>query len=233
MERRMVIPGELVWQGDARLGEGVYRDGRDIFASTVGLLDEKAGIIRVIPMTGKYFPKVGDSVIGTVVGAQFTNWEVDINSAYSGILSANDFFREVDPRSTDLNTVLTPGTTISAVVREVTHSKKVFLTMQESSARILKGGRIIEIIPAKVPRVIGRRSSMLNTIRDESTCKIVVGQNGWIWIDGEPTLADIAVRVIRRVEREAHKSGLTNDIKEMIAKEREEYETRTTREIDS
>lgn len=228
MERRMVLPGELVATGDVRLGEGVYREGENVYSSTVGLLDEKQEAIRVIPMTGKYFPKVGDFVVGMVVGALFTNWEVDLNSAYSGLLNAHDFFREVDPRETDLNTVMAPGTMIYAEVREITHSKKVYLTMQERAARILKGGRMMEIIPAKVPRVIGRNSSMLNTIRDESGCRVIAGQNGWIWIDGEPLRSDIVERVIRMVEKEAHKSGLTDAVKEMLVKERENYESRTT-----
>ncbi|MFQ5815149.1 MAG: exosome complex RNA-binding protein Rrp4 [Candidatus Hydrothermarchaeaceae archaeon] len=232
MERKMVIPGELVGAGDVRLGVGVYRDGEDIYSSTVGLLDEKKGNIRVIPITGKYFPRVDDFVIGMIKGAQFTNWGVDINSAYSGILNAADFFRKVDPRETDLNTILTPGTMVYAKVREITYSRKVFITMQESVARVLKGGRLVEMTPAKVPRVIGRKSSMLNTIRNESGCRIRVGQNGRIWIDGEPALRDIVERALKKIEGEAHRSGLTESIKELITKEREEYESRKTQEID-
>jgi exosome complex component RRP4 len=228
----MVIPGELVASGDVRLGGGVYRDGGGVYSSTVGLLDEKNGFVRVIPVTGKYFPQVGDYVIGMVEGAQFTSWDVDINSAYSGILNSNDFFRRVDPMETDLNTVLAPATMLYARVREVTHSKKVYLTMQERVARILKGGRLIEISPAKIPRVIGRKSSMLNILKKESGCKILVGQNGRIWVDGEPAIVDIVERAVRRIDMEAHRSGLTDAIKELITREREEYESGKTREID-
>ncbi len=229
MQRRMVIPGELIAKGDIRLGVGVYKDGEEVYAATVGILDEKKGSIRVIPVTGKYFPRVGDFVIGVVEGAMFTNWSVDINSAYSGVLNANDFFRRVDPRETDLNTVLAPGTMIYAQVREITHSKKVFTTMLEREAKIVKGGRVVEMSPAKVPRVIGRASSMLNIIRDESGCRVLVGQNGLIWIDGEPGLVGIVEKAIEKIEREAHKGGLTDTIKELIKKEREEYESRKTR----
>jgi len=229
MERRMVIPGELVATGDIRLGVGVYRDGEDIFAATVGILDEKAGNVRVIPVTGKYFPRIGDFVVAVVQGTSFTNWNLDLNSAYSGILNANDFFRRVDPRETDLNTVLAPGTMIYVKVREITYSKKVFTTMEDRVARLLKGGRIIEMTPAKVPRVIGRSSSMLNIIRDGTGCKVMVGQNGLVWADGETGLVDIVERAVGRIEIEAHKPGLTDTIKEQIEKEREEYESRTTR----
>ncbi len=227
--RRMVIPGDLVAKGDVALGAGVYKDGDEVYAATVGLLDEKMGRIRVIPVTGKYFPQVDDFVIGTIKGARFTNWDVDINSAYSGLLNAGDFFRRVDPRETDLNTVLEPGTVIYAMVREITYSKKVFITMLESVSRILKGGRLIEISPTKIPRVIGRKSSMLNTIRDGSGCRVVAGQNGLIWVDGEAALADIAERAILRIEKESHTSGLTEKIKDLINEERDEYESRTTR----
>ncbi|MEE8168266.1 MAG: exosome complex RNA-binding protein Rrp4 [Candidatus Hydrothermarchaeales archaeon] len=221
MERRMVIPGELLVEGEHQLGSGVYREGNSVYASTLGLLDEKSGYVRVIPITGKYIPTVEDFVIGKVEESQFSNWYVDINSAYTGALNAKDYFRDVDPRETDLNTILAPGDVIYAKVREITHSKKVYITMTERRAQVLKKGRLIDMAPVKVPRLIGKKSSMISMITDESKCKIIVGQNGWIWMDGKPAMVDLVVRAIRRIEEEAHKSGLTDTIKKMIIEERE------------
>lgn len=217
----MVIPGELVVEGEHKLGGGVYREGNSVYSSTLGLLDEKSGYVRVIPITGKYIPKVGDFVIGKVEESQFSNWYVDINSAYTGILNANDYFRDVDPHEIDLNTILAPGDVIYAKVREITHSKKVYITMAERRARVLKKGRLIDMVPVKVPRLIGKKSSMISMIKEESKCKIIVGQNGWIWMDGKPATVDLVVRAIKRIEEEAQKSGLTDAIKKMIIEERE------------
>jgi exosome complex component RRP4 len=68
-----------------------------------------------------------------------------------------------------------------------------------------------------VPRVVGKKKSMLNIIRDHTQTKIVVGQNGWIWIKGDNT--ELAIKAIKKVEREAQSQGLTDRIIEMLEKE--------------
>ncbi len=220
MSRRMVIPGELVAEGEYKLGDGVYREGDSVYSALLGLLDEARGHIRVIPFTGKYTPKVGDFVIGKVEDSQFSFWRVDINSAYSGILNASDHPRDVDPHETSLHTILAPGELVYAMVREVSPSKKVFITLEERGARVLKKGRIIGIIPAKIPRVIGKKGSMLSVL-NETGCKILVGQNGRIWADGQPARVDLLERAIKQIGEEAHKGGLTDTIRNMIIEERE------------
>ena len=43
MERRFVIPGELVAEGRVKIGDGVYREGGRVYASVLGLLDTSKG----------------------------------------------------------------------------------------------------------------------------------------------------------------------------------------------
>lgn len=224
----MVIPGELVAEGDYMLGDGVYREKDKVYSSVLGLLDIKGKGIRVIPLTGKYLPKVGDFVIGMINDIEFSNWYVDINSAYSAVLNASDYFRDIDPFQADLSKVLGMGDTIFARVREITPRKKVYITMKERGARVLKKGRLVEVTPPKVPRIIGKKGSMLSMIKRGTGCKILVGQNGRVWLDGKPEIVDIAARAIGRIEEEAHTAGLTDRIKNMIKEEREEYESRRT-----
>jgi exosome complex component RRP4 len=227
MERKLVIPGEEVAEGKVKLGEGVYRDGDRVYASVLGLLDTTRGVVRVIPLTGRYFPKVGDFVIGTVKGTVYeTAWEVDINCPYSAILNASDYYREIDPFRTPLRRIMSPGTTIYAYVREVTPNRRIYITLRQRGSRVIKGGRLIEISPAKVPRVIGRKRSMISMIVKETGCRMLVGQNGLVWIKAKPEIADLVERAVKKIEAEAHTSGLTDRIKEMIVKEREKYEGR-------
>lgn len=221
MERRIVIPGELIGESGQKVGDGVYREGDRLYASILGLLDAQKDFVRVIPLAGKYMPKVDDFVIGTIVDSQLSSWSVDINSAYNGILNASDYYRDIDPFQTDINKIMTPGELIYAQVREITHSKKVYITMAERGARALKDGRIIDVMPPKIPRVIGKKSSMITMIKKESNCNILVGQNGKVWIDGKPPMVDIVVKAIRKIEAEAHKAGLTDSVRDMIIKERE------------
>ncbi len=221
--RRFVVPGEEVASGRVKLGEGVYREGDRVYAAVLGLLDTSRGVVRVVSLAGRYYPKVGDFVIGTVTGTIYeTAWSVDISSPYTAILNSSDFHREVDPFRVPLMKVMRPGTAIYAYVREVAPTKGVYLTMKQRGCRILKGGRLVEISPAKVPRVIGRKRSMLGMLTKETGCRILVGQNGIIWVSCRSTgMEDLVERAVRKIEAEAHTSGLTDRIKEMIVRERE------------
>ena len=100
----------------------------------------------------------------------------------------------------------------------VTSQKLVDVTMKGPGLRKLKGGRIIDVSTHKVPRIIGKQGSMVVMIKDATKCNIVVGQNGWIWIDGEPTNELLAIQTIRKIEKESHLSGLTDRIKEFLEK---------------
>jgi len=53
-------------------------------------------------------------------------------------------------------------------------------------------------------------------VKDATRCNISVGQNGLIWIDGEPVDELLAIQTIRKIERESHMSGLTDKIKEFL-----------------
>jgi len=43
---------------------------------------------------------------------------------------------------------------------------------------------------------------MVSLIKNATGCKIIVGQNGVIWIDGEPKNEVIAIEAIRKIEEE-------------------------------
>lgn len=220
MPRRLVIPGEQIAEGKYKLGGGVFKEGEKIYSSVMGLLDEGDNFLRVIPMVGKYMPKVGDFIIGIIESSQRGFWDVDINSAYSANLNAYDYYRDIDPQS-ELFRILAPGDVVHVYLREITPTRRVYVTMTERGARTLKGGRLLKISPTKIPRVIGKKNSMVAMIMRECNCNILVGQNGRIWLDGKPRDTNLAVRAIEQIEKEAHTSGLTDRIKEMITRERE------------
>ena len=221
MERKIVIPGEELAEGDYKIGDGVYRDKNKLYSSVLGLLDLKEDGVRVIPLRGKYMPKLDDFVIGTIVDIEFSNWYLDINSAYSAVLNAGDYFRDIDPFQADISKVMGIGDSIFAKIREITPRKKVYVTMKEMGARTLNGGKLFEVTPTKVPRMIGKKGSMLSMIKKETGCNIVVGQNGMIWLDGKFELMDLATKVVKIIEEEAHTTGLTERIKSIIIKESE------------
>jgi len=85
--------------------------------------------------------------------------------------------------------------------------------MKGPGLRKLKDGRIIRVNAMKVPRIIGKRGSMVSMVKQATGCTLVVGQNGLVWLKGEPEQEIMAVDAIRKIEREAHVSGLTERMK--------------------
>jgi len=97
---------------------------------------------------------------------------------------------------------------------------KVELTLSDQRLGVLKSGRILEISPAKVPRLIGRGGSMISMLKNETKCNIFVGQNGTIWINGKEKDMNLAAKAIMIIESEAHLDGLTDRIGKFLRDER-------------
>jgi exosome complex component RRP4 len=60
-EKSIVVPGEELVEGmDYLPGTGTFREGDKIFASKLRLGQVENKLIKVIPLTGVYMPKVAD-----------------------------------------------------------------------------------------------------------------------------------------------------------------------------
>ena len=101
-------------------------------------------------------------------------------------------------------------------VVDVDEIKKAKLGLKGRGMGKFKGGIIVDIAPTKVPRLIGKKGSMINMIKDKTKCKIVVGQNGLVWVKGDGDMEQLTKNVIHLIEAEAHTSGLTNKIKNKL-----------------
>lgn len=220
MIRKMVLPGEFIVEGDLKLGGGVFREDKRVYSLVLGLLDLTENFVKVIPLKGKYVPKAHDFVIAEIDDMDFGAWYADIGAASSTTITAKDYFSERDGFQEDISKAMRIGDAVYAMIREISPRKRVFLSMRERGSRKLRGGRIIEVTPAKVPRIIGRKGSMISMIKQETGCRVLVGQNGRVWIEGAPERMDLVVRIIERIEKDAHTQGLTQNIKDMIMKER-------------
>ena len=86
--------------------------------------------------------------------------------------------------------------------------------MQDERARKLSGGKVINVEAVKVPRIIGKQGSMISMIKRKTGSNIVVGQNGIIWLQGGDEA--LSTTVIKMVERESHKEGLTDSIEKFL-----------------
>lgn len=218
-DKTIVTPGEELAEGmDFLPAEGTFRDNNKIISSGLGLMNINGRVIKTIPVAGRYAPKKGDTIIAKVTNILMSGWILDIDSAYSAVLSvkeAKDFIR----RDEDLTRYYSIGDYILTNIVMVTSQRLVDASMKGPGVRKLIGGRIIKVNPHKVPRIIGKKGSMVSMIKQATDSNITVGQNGLVWISGSPENEIIVVKTIKKIEQEAHISGLTDRVKIFLEKE--------------
>ena len=100
-------------------------------------------------------------------------------------------------------------------------SKGIDLTAKLRGLGKLERGMIVFINSNKVPRVIGREGSMINLIKQETNCDIVVGQNGIVWIKGEKVEDELKAKdAILFVVSKSYVEGLTEKVEKYFREKR-------------
>lgn len=225
-KREIVTPGDLIAEGGYVAGDNAYKEGNKIFATRVGLVNYEGRRIHVVALKAFYVPMVGDLVIGKVVDVNLGGWTLDIKAPHLATLRASDALnRPFSPHKDDLPSIFDAGDLILSKVVAYDRTRDPLLTVRESGLGKITRGQITEITPPKIPRVIGRKGSMVNMLKKETGCQITVAQNGLILVMGK-TVEDerLAIMAIRKIEQEAHTKGLTERVTEMILKEKEGVE---------
>ena len=98
-------------------------------------------------------------------------------------------------------------------------TKKLQITLKDRNLYKIKGGYITEVEPTRVPRIIGKKGSMIALIKKYIRCRIFVGQNGRIWIDGDTEAIEKVQNIIQIIEKNSISYGLTNRIESLLKKD--------------
>jgi exosome complex component RRP4 len=197
--REIVLPSQYLGEmKDLKPGRGTYIEQGKIFANKLGILDRRSNYVNVVPLKGRYDAYAGDFVIGIVQEAMSSSWLVNINAPYPALLHVNEVPWDVDFGETEK--YLQHGDSVMAKVLSVDVEKKLQITLKDRNLYKIKGGFITYIEPSKVPRLIGKKGSMISLIKQYTRCRIFVGQNGRIWIDGDDDNIAIFLHVIRKIE---------------------------------
>ncbi len=220
-DKEIVVPGEVLATGiDYLPAYGTFREEDKIVAQYLGLVTIAGRLLKIVPLRGKYIAKPGDVVIGKITNITMSNWFIDIGTPYEAGLSMKDATSDYVERGADLSQYFNIGEILVTQVTNVIKNKIIDLTMKGPGLRKLKGGRIIEVTPSKVPRIIGKQGSMISMVKEATNCRITVGQNGRIWISSEDPVKElVAIKAIEKIENESHLEGLTDRIKEFLDKE--------------
>lgn len=206
--RELAVPGMLLAEGDYIDENGTHKEHGKVYASVVGIVYIDRRKVRVVALKGKYIPKQGDSVIGIISDERFNGWKVDINSPYEADLNQKDIYLS---RYQSLKV----GDLVYARIVRITEIFETSLYAKRPYGR-LDNGILIEIQSARVPRLIGRKGSMIKMINEKTGSIITVGQNGLVWIRGGDK--ELAAQACQMVDREAHIPGLTDRVSEFLSR---------------
>ncbi len=217
-KRKYVVPGDVITSGPYRPEQNVILDGERIIATAVGTSEIYDDTVRVISLTGKYIPKINDLVVAKVLSHSSLSWELDINSSYVGFLPAADVFgRDFSAHADELNSKLKKGDLVVARIANSDRSRDPLLTISDRELGKIESGELVKISPSKVPRLIGKRGTMIQTIEMATGAIITIGQNGWLVVSCENSDGLLkAIKAIQMVEEQAHIANLTDKVKSML-----------------
>lgn len=217
-KRKFVIPGDVITTGPFRAEQNTVLEDDRIVATTIGISEIFDDAVKVIPLTGRYIPKINDLIVGKVIRHTSLSWELDINSCYVGFLPGQDIFgRDFAAHADELSSRLKNGDLVVARIANFDRTRDPLLTVADRDLGKIDSGELVKISPSKVPRLIGKRGTMIQTIEMASGATITIGQNGLIVIDcPNPEGLLKAKKAVRMIEEQTHIPNLTDRVKEML-----------------
>ena len=218
LKKRFVLPGDVLTTAPLRLERNVVLEGKKIISTTIGLSSVFNDSVKVIPLTGVYIPRIDDLVVGIIKTISGNSWFADINSCYQGMLLGQDVFgRGSYPTLNDMKERLGKSDLIFAKIVNYDRTREPLISINGQNLGKIDDGELIKISPAKVPRLIGKHGSMIQSIEESTGASITIGQNGWVVVSCEKTNGLLkAIMAIRMVEEQAHVVDLTDKVKKML-----------------
>jgi exosome complex component RRP4 len=210
----LVLPGEEIANQGLKPGPGTYRVGGKVYASILGFLSPRPPFVQVIPLSGRYIPRPNDVVLGTVTDVQTTFWLLDIGAPRWAPLHMTGTPWKVDIG--ELAGYLKVGDAVVVQVENLDATGRIGVTMNGEGLGKLEGGTIVTISPARVPRVVGRSGSMIQTITRLTGAEVAVGQNGRIWVGGSPEAIRRVSSVLLMIDEDGQRPGLTERVESYL-----------------
>ncbi len=232
--REVVVPGEVLTEDVKNFlpGRGTIlnKERNKIISLNIGLKQIKKNYVNVIPLRGFYTPRPGDKVIALVVDKNPVKYKCDINAKDFGQLKPKNTIKktklrgfrggggdreEAGTEKFDIGDIL-----IVKILSADRLNKPELTTIGKYLGKKI-GGIVITIDPPKIPRVIGRKGSMIKMLKNLTKCNIFVTQNGRIWLKGEDIAHErLLIESIYKIASEAHTVGLTDRMQEYIINEK-------------
>lgn len=199
--RKIVLPGEKIADREIRL-PNTFTEHGITYAAVVGMLNEEG---MYIALEARYKPVVEDTILGIVTDVRQAGYNIDINLPYLCFLPS---------RSTRIRFEI--GDIVAGKVGLVDEIGNVDM----ADAKKLPRGKIVEFPPAKVPRLIGRKSSMVSVLKEAAGGDIIIGNNGYVWLSEDSNIP-LILKAMNLIIQKAHFSGLTDEVTQFLKNEKQ------------
>ena len=210
-ELRLVTPGMAIGpSAGKRTGSGAIAQNQEIIATKLGWAREINDTISVDPINSSYIPRSGDLVVATVAEVRNNLWFMDINGAFQGLLPMSLAPWKVEFGAARQHMGI--GDVALARVQEVDECHNVVLTMKGIGLRRIKQGSLLTIPVNHIDRIKGKDNSNLERLKNASDCRIIIGQNGKVWVDGNAEGIAWARKAIQIAQDCGHKNTFEAEI---------------------
>jgi exosome complex component RRP4 len=213
-EQRLVTPGMVIGpSAGKRAGSGIVTAEESMIATQLGWLREQNNTVSIDPINAAYMPRSGDLVVATVAEVRNNLWFMNINGAFQGLLPMS-----LAPWKVEFGAArqhMDVGNVVLARVQEVDECHNVVLTMKGVGLRRLNQGTVESIPVQHIDRVRGDNNSLLQRMREACDCRIMVGENGRVWIDGDADGIAWARMALQMVAEHGHSKAFETILSEM------------------
>lgn len=218
---RLVTPGEAIGASSGvRAGTGTLKQGNEIISTKLGWAKENNGVVFVDPIYSAYLPRSGDLVIGIVESVRNNLWFAEVNGPFNGLLPMS-----LAPWKVEFGAArehMDIGDVMLARVQEVDEAHNIVITMKGVGLRKLKEGTVLDLPVNLVKLVRSDNDSILNSLKEVSDCRIIVADNGRMWVDGSPENISMVRDAIDLLKSSGHMSNVTDVISQFVEERRNE-----------
>ena len=156
----------------------------------------------------------GDLVIGIVESVRNNLWFAEINGPFNGLLPMS-----LAPWKVEFGAAreqMDVGDVMLARVQEVDESHSVVLTMKGVGLRRLNEGMMSEISMNHIAIVRGENDENLRALKEASDCRIIVAENGRVWVDGDSDGVSWMRGVLEMVREKGHMANFNSLLQDMM-----------------
>ena len=208
---RLATPGAMLGAREGRrLGHGVVETDNGLIATKVGFIhsDENQFLFFLLTL-GIHHDLV---ILSSALLRQQSNlWFLDINAPFNALLPMS-----LGPGKAEFGgarNVLNVGQTVLCRIQEVDETHSSVVTMKGLGLRRVDSG-LVESLPPHLMQTLFSDGVALKSLKASTDCRVVLAENGRMWIDGS---SDSIKEVVARIDRIRSMARNISNRDEMIA----------------